>query len=881
MKDAPFETRFNFKQAEPEIYEFWEKKGVFTANPHSTKTPFVIVIPPPNITGSLHMGHALNNTLQDITIRYKRMQNFEALYVPGTDHAGIATQYVVEKELLATLKKTRFEIGREEFLKRVWEWKEKYGNTIILQLKKLGCSCDWTRTSFTMDENYSLAVRTAFVKLYNQGLIYKGRRIVNWCPRCLTSLSDLEVEHKEVSGRLWYIKYPFSDASGFITIATTRPETMLGDTAVAVNPFDERYKKIVKKRVTLPFVNRTIPIIQDEFVDPEFGTGALKITPAHDANDFEIAIRHNLPHVVAMDEKGVMNENAGMFKGLDRFQCREKIVEELEKSELLEKEEEYTVPLSLCYRCRTILEPYLSQQWFVSMVELVKPAIKAVKEGHIRFIPRRFESVYIDWLENIKDWCVSRQLWWGHQIPVWYCNCGKEFASVEKPEACPSCKGTTLRQDENVLDTWFSSALWPFATLGWPKKTDDLEAFYPTSTLITGREIINLWVARMVITGYAFLNKKPFFHVFINPTILNPEGKRMSKSLGTGVDPLELIDNFGADATRFGLAVQVTGLQDIKFIPEKILVARNFITKVWNAGRLIYQLTQDFKDDFTSPYPELLEDKWILSRLNKCIGYVTESLENYEYSNCAQALYEFVWADFCDWYLELAKKRKDDKDAQKILLHCLEKILIMLHPIIPFVTEAMWQKFIGFFGKNSEAIATATWPDFNPNYIDEEAEHRTQIFIKSVRVIRDVRNKFDIKAREKLEVLILVKDEETARILEDSKATINSFENVEITKISMDFERPRYCASGLSDKFTIFIPLAGRLDIDKEILRQQAKRQKLQQIIDKIKERLDKPEHVSKAPPEILQNEKEKLQSLKEQVSQIDKLIAQLEEMKK
>ncbi len=713
MKELP--KAYNPAEVEEKIYKMWEKEGYFTPKIDPKKKPFVIVIPPPNITGTLHMGHALNNTIQDVLIRWHRMIGEPTLWLPGTDHAGIATQNVVEKELVKE-GKTRHDVGREKLIKLIWEWKEKYGNLIIDQLKKLGCSCDWSRIRFTMDEGYSKAVLETFIHFYKKGYLYRGERVINWCPRCMTALSDIELEYVSEKSFLWYIKYPLVQSSGpkaqgYITVATTRPETMLGDTAVAVNPGDKRYKNLIGKKAILPIVNREIPIIADSLVDPKFGTGAVKVTPAHDPVDFEISERHKLPKIVVIASDGTMTKEVpSQYFKMDRHECREAVVDHLKQRGLLQKIKDYTHNIAHCYRCDTVVEPLLSLQWFVKMDNLAKPAIKVVKENKIKFIPKRWEKVYLNWIENLKDWCISRQIWWGHRIPVWYCRETKNvdckakngvIVSLEPPKKCPYCSSIKLVQDPDVLDTWFSSALWPHATLGWPEKTKDIGYFYPTTVLSTARDIIYLWVARMIMTGLEFMNKIPFSEVYIHATVLTKQGKRMSKSLGTGVDPINLIEKYGADATRFGLIWQVAQTQDMRFSEEAIVSAQRFANKIWNASRfVISNLDLERVKGLDDRKLKLtVEDKRILSDCKKLVNKTTHYFTKYDFHHAAEGIYHFFWHIYCDIYIENSKKRlyeaknKDDGlTAQWVLYKILTDSLKLLHPLMPFVTEEIWQK---------------------------------------------------------------------------------------------------------------------------------------------------------------------------------------------
>ncbi|MCX5687443.1 MAG: valine--tRNA ligase, partial [Candidatus Omnitrophica bacterium] len=730
MKDIP--PRYNPKDYEESIYSKWENNGLFHAKPDPSKKPFTIAIPPPNITGILHMGHALNNTLQDILIRWKRMQGFASLWVPGTDHAGIATQNVVERSLREK-GITRQELGRDKFVEEVWKWREQYGSTIIKQLKRLGASCDWERTRFTMDKGLSEAVLEAFVQLYNKDLIYRGNYIINWCPRCQTALSDEEAPHKDVEGKLYYILYPFKEGIEHgaksiegVVVATTRPETMLGDMAVAVNPKDRRYKKLVGKKLVLPIMDREIEIIADDFVDKKFGTGAVKVTPAHDPNDFEMAKRHGLEPVRIMRPDGKMNENSGRFNGIDRFEARKLIVAELEEKGLLIKIEKHNHAVGHCYRCNTVIEPYLSLQWFVKMKPLAEPAIEAVKNGKIKFYPKRWTKVYLNWMENIRDWCISRQIWWGHRLPVYYCQkCNAVIVAKVAPEKCTKCGSLDLKQDDDVLDTWFSSWLWPFSTLGWPEKTKDLEYFYPTSSLVTAPEILFFWVARMIVSGKEFIKEIPFSDVYIHGTVRDATGKKMSKSLGNIIDPIEIIDGFGADALRFSIISITAAGQDVFLSKEKFEIGRNFANKIWNASRFVLMNVEYRAEDIRRAGQELsMADKWIFSRLNRTIEAVTKALDNYKFNEAESLAYDFFWHDFCDWYVEMVKpeiteqvKGNKSQVTGKILIYVLENSLKLLHPFMPFVTEAVWQNI-----KERESIMIAPWPEADKHYINKKIE---------------------------------------------------------------------------------------------------------------------------------------------------------------
>ena len=722
------------QEVEGRIYKMWEEHGCFEGHRDPDKKPFTIVMPPPNVTGQLHMGHAMDSTLQDILIRFKRMQGYAALWVPGTDHAGIATQIKVEEELRKNEGLTRYDLGRDKFLERVWDWKAKYGGRIVEQQKKLGASCDWSRARFTMDDGLSAAVRHVFVTLYNKGLIYKGSRIINWCPHCTTALSDAEVEYKEKPGHLWHIKYPIRGEKGrYVVVATTRPETMLGDTGVAVNPNDDRYRDLVGKTCILPLVDKEIPIVADEYVDMEFGTGCVKMTPAHDPNDFEVGLRHNLESIRVLDDDGKINENGGKYQGLDRYEARKVIVEDLERLGLLDKITDHTHNVGTCYRCGTDVEPLISAQWFVKMEPLAREALRVVNEGEVKFVPDRFSKTYTNWMENVHDWCISRQLWWGHRIPAWYCDdCGRMTVSETDPTECEHCHSTHIHQEEDVLDTWFSSALWPFSTLGWPAETEDFKYFYPTDVLVTGYDIIFFWVARMIFSGCEHTGKPPFHTVFIHGLVRDDKGRKMSKSLGNGIDPLVIAEQYGADALRFNLVTGNSPGNDMRFYTERCEAMRNFANKIWNASRfLMMNLTIDRCE---LPEHLELEDKWILSKLNSVIPEVTENMDKYELGVAAQKVYDFIWDDYCDWYIELTKSRLQGEDAeakinaQKVLCYVLTHILKLLHPFMPFLTEEIWQAL----PHEGDFLMLQRWPEHHVELDFPEEEKAMEMFIDAI-----------------------------------------------------------------------------------------------------------------------------------------------------
>lgn len=868
---APHET-------EARWYEFWEKGGYFTPEISASREPFTIVIPPPNVTGSLHMGHALNNTIQDVIIRRERMRGKAALWLPGTDHAGIATQNKVE-QALAEEGLTRHDLGREKFIERVWEWKEEYGSTIIGQLKKLGCSCDWTRERFTMDEGYSKAVREVFVRLYQDGLIYRGNRIINWCPRCHTALSDIEVEHRDIEGGLWYIRYPLKEKRGHLVIATTRPETLLGDTAVAVNPDDERYRDLIGGHAILPLLGREIPIIADDHVDPAFGTGALKVTPAHDPNDFEIGERHGLKQINIFTPDGDINENGGKFAGQNRFDAREAVVRELDEQGLLEKSAPHAHAVGHCYRCHTVIEPYISDQWFVDMKPLAPPAAHVVDEGMVKFSPERWGRLYFDWLDNIRDWCISRQIWWGHQIPAWYCeSCGEITVAAKTPDTCRHCASGEIKQDPDVLDTWFSSALWPFATLGWPEKTADLDYFYPTSVLSTARDILYLWVARMVMCGLKFPEDIPFHTVIIHPTVLNQEGRRMSKSLGTGIDPLELIEKYGTDATRFGLMVQATTMQDMRFTEEKLDMSRNFANKIWNAARFALGNLGDYEHGPLDREALTAPDKWILSRTQKLVRDVESALDQYDFGDASRRLYDFFWSEFCDWYLELVKPRLygepaadplDKRVAQGTLCSVLDTALRLLHPFMPFITEEIWQKLPGA----GESLMIASWPELADDLIDEEAEREVEALKGAVTAIRTVRSELKLAPSAKIWAMATAADEKSLLAFQTGKPLIMRLGGLDVLEIAPGLERPPQSAIVVVEDVEIFVPLAGLVDIAMEVERLRKDLAALDKEAEKLDLKLANDNFIERAPVEVVEKEKSKRSNIE---SRREKINAQL-----
>jgi valyl-tRNA synthetase len=838
-------------------YTFWEENGLFRADVESQAPPYSIVIPPPNVTGSLHMGHALNNTLQDICVRYKRMDGFNVLWMPGTDHAGIATQNVVEKKLLEE-GLTRHDLGRERFIQRVWQWKETSGGLIIHQLKRLGASCDWSRERFTMDEGLSRAVREVFVRLYKEGLIYRGHYIINWCPRCTTALSDLEVEHQEHSASLYYVRYPLADGDGFITVATTRPETMLGDTAVAVHPEDQRFRHLVGRSCILPLVGRRLPIIADEYVQMEFGTGALKITPAHDPNDFDIGLRHRLDKVRVIDDSGVMNEQAGIYAGLDRDACRQRIVEDLEARGLLERIEPYHHMVGHCQRCRTVIEPTLSEQWFVKVKPLAEEAIRAVRDGRTRIIPKKWENDYFVWMENIRDWCISRQIWWGHRIPAWYClECGGITVAAEDPVSCASCGGRRLEQEDDVLDTWFSSALWPFSTMGWPDETPELELFYPTSLLVTGFDILTFWVARMLMMGLKFMGDVPFREVYIHALVRDIEGRKMSKSLGNVIDPLEVIERYGADAFRFALAAFAAQGRDIKLSTERIEGYRNFLNKLWNAARFVMMNLDDGPVAPRSPREGGLRvaDRWIWSRLTRTVQEVRGHLDAYRFNDAAGAIYQFLWHEYCDWYLEWVKpdlyqshSSDDKRRAQGVALAVLRDLLKLLHPFCPFVTEEIWHALPGSDGP----LMKARFPIPEPSFLDPEAEAEVALVQEVVGAIRNLRAEMGVPPGAKVRV-VLVPSPQREEILRSHASIIEVLARVEGLSVDARGSRPPKAVYALVEQVEVYLPLEGLLDLNKERQRLEKEMGEVDKDLAAVLRKLSNEEFTSKAPSNVVE----------------------------
>ncbi|MGL5378982.1 valine--tRNA ligase [Clostridium sp.] len=853
-------TTYDPKEFEERIYKTWEEKKYFTPVVDKSKKPFSIVMPPPNITGQLHLGHAIDNTLQDSLIRFKRMQGYCTLWLPGQDHASIATEVKVENELLkqGLVKK---EMGREAFLEKVYEWSDKYRATIRKQLKKMGCSADFTREAFTMDENLNKAVRHVFVKLYNEGLIYQGNRITNWCPKCTTAISDAEIEYKEHAGNFWHINYPLTDGSGYLEIATTRPETLLGDTAVAVNPNDERFKHLIGKTLSLPLTDRVIPIIGDDYVDIEFGTGAVKITPAHDPNDFQVGKRHGLEEIRVMDDHGCINHLGGKYKGLDRYEARKQMIKDLDEQGLLVKIKDHSHNVGTHDRCGTIIEPITSKQWYVKMESLAKPAIDAVRNKDTKFVPERFDKTYFNWMENIQDWCVSRQLWWGHRIPVFYCEeCGEMMVQEDAPNACVKCGSTNIRQENDVLDTWFSSALWPFSTLGWPNKTEDLEYFYPTNVLVTGYDIIFFWVARMVFSGMHNMGETPFETVLIHGLIRDSQGRKMSKSLGNGVDPLEVIDTYGADALRFMLITGNAPGNDIRYFPEKVEAARNFANKIWNASRFVMMnLDREVMNKYKDSTDYSLADKWILSHLNTLVKEVTENMEKFELGIALQKVYDFMWTEFCDWYIELVKPvfYGDDEKQKGIVYNVLYTVLStglkLLHPVMPFITEEIFTTLT-----EGESITISAWPEFNEDLKDEKAEKDMSYVIEAIKGLRNVRAEMNVPPSRKANVISYI----TGEAKDAFEAGVGYIEKLasasEVTFIEDKANVPENAVSLVVKGGELFMPLLDLVDKEKELDRLNKELKKLQGEVERIDKKLSNQGFVAKAPAAVIDAEKEK-----------------------
>ena len=871
------------REVEGRVYEMWEKNGCFEGHRDPDKRPFTIVMPPPNVTGQLHMGHAMDCTLQDILIRFKRMQGYAALWVPGTDHAGIATQIKVEEELRKSEGLTRYDLGREKFLERVWDWKHKFGNRIVEQQKKLGASCDWSRARFTMDEGLSNAVRHVFVSLYNKGLIYKGSRIINWCPHCVTALSDAEVEYKEKPGHLWHIRYPIAGEEGrYVTVATTRPETMLGDTGVAVNPEDGRYRDIVGKKCILPLVNKEIPIVADAYVDMEFGTGCVKMTPAHDPNDFEVGLRHNLESIRVLDDNGKVVEGYGRYSGMDRYEARKAIVADLEEQGYLVKVEEHTHNVGTCYRCGTDVEPIISAQWFVKMEPLAREALRVVNDGEVKFVPDRFSKIYTNWMENVHDWCISRQLWWGHQIPAWTCDdCGHINVSREDPTKCEKCGSTHLTRDPDVLDTWFSSALWPFSTLGWPdESSEDFKYFYPTDVLVTGYDIIFFWVARMIFSACEHTGKPPFHTVFIHGLVRDDKGRKMSKSLGNGIDPLEMADQYGADALRFNLITGNSPGNDMRFYTERCEAMRNFANKIWNASRfLMMNLTIDRCE---LPDRLELEDKWILSKLNSVIPEVTENMERYELGVAAQKVYDFIWDSYCDWYIELTKTRLQGEDedsklrAQQVLCYVLTETLKLLHPFMPFITEEIWQAL----PHSGDYLMLQQWPQHRAELDFPEEEKAMELIMDAIRGVRARRAEMNVPPSKKAQLTVSTLERAVfeqgipflKRLAYASDVTVEG-----VTDAGSD---DAMTAQGMVTVTThaarLFMPLAELVDLEKEKARIEKELKKNRAELDKLEAKLGNPGFVNKAPAHVVEAEQDRAEKLRALLAKLEESAASM-----
>ena len=872
------------KEFESRLYDEWMEKGYFASKPNKDKKPFTIMMPPPNITGQLHMGHALDHTLQDVLIRWKRMQGCETLWLPGTDHASIATEVKVVERIKKEEGKTKYELGRDEFMKRAWAWKEEFGGKIENQLKKLGDSCDWDRQRFTMDQGCNDAVKEFFIKLYEEGHIYRGHRIINWCPNCKTTLSDAEVEHEDQPGNFYHVKYFLKDSDQFLEVATTRPETMLGDSGIAVNPNDERYADIVGKTAILPLVGRELPIVADEYVDMEFGTGVVKMTPAHDPNDFEVGLRHNLEEINVMNEDGTMNDKCGKYAGMDRYECRKAIIDDLKEEGFLIKIKEHDHAVGTCYRCHTTIEPRLSEQWFVKMDKLAEPAIKILNDKELQFVPDKFDKTYLQWLENIRDWCISRQLWWGHQIPAYYCQeCGEVVVAREMPEKCPKCGCTHFKQDEDVLDTWFSSALWPFSTLGWPNNTEELNYYYPTNVLVTGYDIIFFWVVRMAFAAMFCMNEKPFSHVLIHGLVRDSQGRKMSKSLGNGIDPLEIIDQFGADALRFTLITGNSPGNDMRFYMERVEFARNFANKLWNASRFVFMnWDEEMMNGVTRSDVEAnltLADKWIISRANNIVKDVTHNMDKFELGMALQKAYDFTWSEYCDWYIEMVKPRLygDDIEAKKAALYTLtyvlETILKLLHPFIPFITEEIFDHLPTANGM----IIVSEWPEFKEEDNMAKEEAMMDIMMDGIRNVRNVRSEMNVPPSKKAKV-IMVPSEDKLEAVEAGKdyfKTLASASEVEVREDEAGI--PEDAVSVVIDGVKIFIPLDELVDFEKELERLNKEKAKLEGEIKRVNGKLSNQGFLAKAPQKLVDEEKAKKEKFEEMMKSVEERLASIQ----
>ena len=871
---------YNPRDVESRLYKEWEEKGYFHAEVDEKKKAFSIVMPPPNVTGQLHLGHALDCTLQDALIRTKRMQGYSALWLPGTDHAGIATQIKVEETLRKEEGLTRHDLGRDKFLERVWDWKNKFGNRIVEQQKKMGASCDWDRSRFTMDDICARAVREVFVRLYEKGLIYQGNRIINWCPHCTTALSDAEVEYSEQDGKFWHIKYPVKDSDEFVIIATTRPETMMGDTAVAVHPDDERYTHLVGKTLILPLMNREIPVVADEYVEREFGTGCVKITPCHDPNDFEVGKRHNLEEILVIDEHGCINENGGKYNGLDRYEARKQIIADLEAEGLLLEVRDHKHNVGQCYRCNTVVEPLTSKQWFVKMGPLAEEALRVVNGGTVKFVPDRFSKIYTNWMENVHDWCISRQLWWGHRIPAFYCeDCGFVNVSREDPTKCAKCGSTHLRQEEDVLDTWFSSALWPFSTLGWPEKTPELDYFYPTSVMVTGYDIIFFWVARMIFSGMEHLKLEPFKTVFIHGIVRDALGRKMSKSLNNGVDPLEVIEEYGADALRFTLITGNSPGNDTRFIPERVEANRNFANKIWNASRFVMMNLNIDKCELPAVSELELSDKWIVSKFNTLVSEITDNIDKFELGIAAQKLQEFIRDNYCDWYIELVKSRlSDDADtksretAEKVLCYVLSNTLKLLHPFMPFITEEIWQTL----PHDGESIMISDWPKADDALNFKTEEENMEVLMQAIRAIRNRRAEMNVAPSRKAQLIVIPDDDKAKAIFETGTPFFIKLASASEVIMSEGVEDTSKMVSVVSQSAKLFIPMNELIDTEAELKRLTKEREKAEKDFNMINGKLSNAGFVAKAPANVVEAEREKLEKVKALLANIDESIAKL-----
>ena len=872
-------SAYDPKLVEKKWYALWQELELSKAGKDQSKKPFTIVIPPPNVTGQLHMGHALDNAMQDVLIRWHRMLGDDALWLPGTDHAGIATQARVEEEL-SKQGVSRFDIGRDSFLEHVWTWKDKYGHRISEQLKSMGASCDWSRERFTLDEGLSRAVRESFVRYYEKGLIYKGIYIVNWCPHCRTVISDIEVDHDEREGKLYYLRYPFAEGEGSIVLATTRPETMLGDVAVAVHPEDERYKSMIGRHLRLPLIGRLIPIIADESVDPDFGTGCVKITPAHDPNDFLTGQRHNLEQINVINKDATMNENAGSYEGQERYQCRKQIIIDLEELDLIEKIDDHTHAVGTCSRCDTVIEPMISEQWFVKMEPLAKPAIEAVQNGRIKFIPERFTRTYLNWMENIRDWCISRQLWWGHRIPAWTCPEGHITVAVDDPTLCPICGSTHLEQDPDVLDTWFSSALWPFSTLGWPDKTADLERYFPTDVLVTGYDIISFWVVRMIFSSLELIDREPFHTVLIHGMVRDASGRKMSKSLNNGIDPVDIVEQYGADALRFMLLHGSAPGNDMRFQQERIESARNFANKTWNATRFVLMNLQDFHRVNLSDCELGLSERWIISRLNQVIDEVTLALEKFDFGETTRVLYDFLWTEYCDWYIELAKASLNGDDAQQraqtqtVLVDVLTKTMELLHPVMPFITEEIWQHLP--VNDKPESIMVAKWPTADASQIDEAAIRAMNEIMEITRSVRNVRAELGVAPSRKIILKILPNNEEGQLLSALSLPLLQRLTNAAKAEEITTNEIPAKAMSVATSRLIVYLPLEDLIDLDVERQRITKEIANLHQEIDRLSERLNNQGFLAKAPATVVDAERQKLADYQEKLASLNERLLQL-----